>query len=97
MQTVTGRSPASSTERIHRDFHGHWFPYEYVTEQFAWDDIYCDRCHSVLLTALDYADTCGPERIQILVHWNHLILKRVISEYRVPKEDYWDEDESFDD
>ena len=96
VQTVTGMSPASSTERIHRDFHGHWFPYEYVTEQFTWDNIYCDKCRSVLLTALDYADKFGPERTEVLAHWNHLILNHVISEYRIPRGNAGDEDEGED-
>jgi len=94
VQTVSGRNQASSIQSIHGDYHGHWYPFDYVTEEFTWDNTYCPRCRWTLARAHSHADIFGDERTQILVHWNHLIS---VSKHRVPTEDSWDEEDSLDD
>jgi len=94
VQTVTGRSPSSSTQKIHGDYHGHLYPYDYVTEHFTWDNTFCPSCRWTLAQAHSHAKILGKERTQILVHWNHLIF---VSKRRVSTDDYWDEDYSLND
>jgi len=97
VQTVSGRNHASSIQSIHGNYHGHWYPFDYVTEQFTWDNTYCPQCRWVLASTLNFVNLIDTERIQILVHWNHLITNRVISEYRIPRDNADDEDEHEDD
>ncbi len=96
VQTVSGRNYASSIQGIHGNYRGHWYPFDYVTEQLTWDNTYCPQCRWVLASALNLADLLDPERIQMLVHWNHLITNRVISEYRIPRDNADDHDEDED-
>ena len=85
---LTKREEQEAMLRIHSDYHGHWDAYFWVLYQFQ--NTSCPKCQSTLAEAMRYADSFGDERIQVLVLDDHLILKRVISEWRVPSED--DED-----
>jgi len=90
LNRLTKREDREAMLKIHGDYHGHWVPYFEVTYRYTWDNTSCPSCRRILAQAISYADSFGDERIQVLVRDNHLILKRVISEWRVPSED--DED-----
>ena len=85
---MTKREEREAMLRIHSDYHGHWDAYFWVLYRFQ--NTSCPKCQSTLAEATSCADSFGDEHVQVLVHDNHLILKRVISQRRIPSED--DED-----